>query len=428
MTDRALATTELDRITRRAKLVAVSKLSPHPDNPRTITPERMAQLKQNLERDPGMLEARPLIALPDGRVIGGNQRLIAARELGWKRLPVIVVDLDEATAREWMLRDNNGFGEWDDGALALMLAGLDSDGVDLALTGFDEGRIEELLAGLVPPSEADPDEVPPLPRHAVTTPGEVFDLGPHRLICGDATDPATLARLLGDERPDIVWTDPPYGVDVQGRTAEKLRIQNDNLLVGDLQALLASAFAAAAAVCRKGAAWYVAAPMGPQMAAFTGPLLELGIWRQTIIWVKDSFVLARADYHYRHEAVLYGAVAGEATLAPPDLAYAEDGSDALIYGWEPSASHIRPPTRKQDTIWAVPRPKASADHPTTKPVALIERALQNSSRRGDIVLDVFAGSGSTLIAAERLGRVARLVEIDPVYCDVIRDRYEAFVG
>src|SRR5881392_3291954 len=204
----------------------LERLRPWPENPRTIRPERLEQLKQALSDDREMLQARPLIALPDGTVIAGNQRLRAARELGWATIPVITVALEPERARLWALRDNNPYGDWDEPALAELLAELAAGGVDLALSGFAGGEIDRLLAGIE--AASDPDDAPPLPAgEPESEPGRIHDLGPHRLACGDARDGELLGRLLEGERPGLLWSDPPYGVDYVGKTASALTIAND---------------------------------------------------------------------------------------------------------------------------------------------------------------------------------------------------------
>lgn len=226
---------------------------------------------------------------------------------------------------------------------------------------------------------------------------------------------------------DAVWTDPPYGVAYVGKTKAALTIQNDNLGLGDLTEFLRRTLGAALAVCRPGGAWYVAAPAGPAFLAFATVLTELGVWRQTISWVKNVLVMGHSDYHYRHEPVFYGHVPGAEPPALPPAEY-DETTEALLYGWAPGAAHQPPPDRKQDTVWEFPKPKASRQHPTMKPVALIEKALRNSTRAGSVVLDPFGGSGSTLIACHLTGRVARLVELDPRYVDVICRRYQQHTG
>jgi site-specific DNA-methyltransferase (adenine-specific) len=208
--------------------------------------------------------------------------------------------------------------------------------------------------------------------------------------------------LLGGEHADLVWTDPPYGVGYVGKTADRLQIPNDALEGRALQGLLAAAFDSALPHLRPGAAVYVAAPSGALFLDFAVVLAERNLWRQTLVWVKDQFVMGRSDYHYRHESI--------------------------FYGWVPGGPHRAPPDRTQDTVWEIDRPRRSAEHPTMKPVALIARALENSTLPGQLVVDPFAGSGSTLIAAHGSGRAARLIELDPDYADVICRRFQGHTG
>jgi DNA modification methylase len=284
-----------------------------------------------------------------------------------------------------------------------MLAELAADGVDLALAGFGSADLDRLLAEL--PVARDPDEAPPLPARPQSRPGCLYELGPHRLLCGDATDPEQLERLLAAEQAEVLWTDPPYGVEYTGKTREALRIQNDEAAA--LPELLRAAFAAADQVLAPSARFYIAAPAGPRGTEFRLAVGEVG-WRlhQTLVWVKQTPVLGHSDYHYMHEDVLYGWKAGSGRPGRGR----HRGS--RWYGGH-----------DQTSVFFHDRPARSAEHPTMKPVALIEAQLRNSSLRGDLVLDPFAGSGSTLIAAERLGRRCAAVELDPRYCDVIRRRY-----
>src|SRR5881392_2759590 len=377
-----------------------------PENPRTIRPERLEQLKRALAADPEMLQARPLLALPDGTVIAGNQRLRAARELGWQTIPVITVELERERARLWALRDNNPYGEWNEPALAELLAELGEGGVDLALAGFGERELERLLAGIEP--AADPDEAPPLPeREPESELGRIYQLGPHRLACGDARDGELLRRLHGDQRPQLLWSDPPYGVDYVGKTKRALAIANDD---DGAAALLEAALRAADPLLAPAARFYLAIPARPQGTAFRLALERLG-WRhqQTLVWVKNALVLGRSDYHYQDEEILYGFRPGPGRPGrgshPGSRWYGDDA---------------------QSSVFFVDRPARSEAHPTMKPVALVAAQLRNSSRRGDPVLDLFAGSGSTLIACEQLGRRCFAVELDPRYCDVIRHRYQEY--
>src|SRR5579862_6928134 len=224
----------------RAVATSLAELRAWPENPRRISPGQLDALQRALTADPEMLWARPLIALPDGLVVCGNQRLRAALELGWTTIPTIRVDLDTERARLWALRDNNTFGEWDEGALASLLEELSADGVDLALTGFDSSELDRLLADLQP--AADPDEAPPLPAAPDSQPGCIYELGPHRLACGDARDPDLLAALAAGAQVEVVWSDPPYGVGYVGKTKNALTIDNDT--TDGLPGLLSGAFAA----------------------------------------------------------------------------------------------------------------------------------------------------------------------------------------
>jgi DNA modification methylase len=386
--------------------VPLDRLRCWPDNPRLITPARLEDLQRALAEDPEMLRARPLIALPDGTVIAGNQRLVALRALGWPSAPVVVADIGRERARVWALRDNAAYGEWDDEALAELLRELAEGGVDLALTGFEAAELDRLLSGFTP--SVDPDAAPPLPEEADSVAGEIYRLGSHRLLCGDATDPDQLAALLEGAQAEVLWTDPPYGLGYVGKTKQALRIANDN--AAGLDALLRRAFAAIDTVFAPAGRFYIASPAGLPGLTFRQAVVAAG-WQlhQTLVWAKQTPVLSHCDYLYAHEDVLYG--------------------------WKPGAG--RPGRGRhrgsrwygnnaQQSVFHVDRPARSAEHPTMKPVALIAAMLKNSSRRGDPVLDPFAGSGSTLIACESLGRRCLAVEIDPRYCDVIRRRHEEY--
>jgi site-specific DNA-methyltransferase (adenine-specific) len=320
-----------------------------------------------------------------------------------------------------LLMDNraNDLASYDDPALADILKQLMETEQRLEGTGFDPDDLEQLLRDIdaeqLPTVMGDPDDVPEdVP--AKTVPGDVWLLGRHRLRCGDSTSPSDLEALMNGKQADMVWTDPPYGVAIVGGAGAGGRdtpaeqrlakggktINNDALDKPALTQFLRDSLGNAAEHTKPGGVWYVAAPSGDLFQSFSIPLTDLGIWRHTLVWVKDSFVMGRADYHYRHEAI--------------------------FYGWKPGAAHKEPPDRKQDSVWEIARPKRNAEHPTMKPVALIERAITNSSNYGELVLDPFGGSGSTLIAAEQTNRTAYLMELDPHYCDVICARFQKATG
>ncbi len=385
--------------------VPLGRLRPWPGNPRRIAPARLDDLKRALLDDPMMLWWRPLIARLDGTVVCGNHRLLAAIVLGWNSIPVLYVDIDDERARMWALRDNNAWAEWDEPVLAELLAELAAGGVELALTGFESRDLDRILAGFEQP--ADPDDAPALPAGAPESqPGEVYPLGDHLLLCGDSRQADPVARLLGQERAEVLLTDPPYGVDYIGKTERRLRIRNDD--PDGLPALLDDAFAAADAVLAPSARFYIASPTGPRGTIFRLALDHVG-WRfhQELVWAKNSPVLGHSDYHLQHEAVLYGWKPGPGRPGRGRHAGSRWSGD-----------------NRQTSVMFFDRPSRSTAHPTMKPVALLETLLRNSTRRGDIVFEPFAGSGSTLIACERLGRRCFAVEIDPAYCDVIRRRYQ----
>lgn len=337
-------------------------------------------------------------------VIAGNHRAEAARALGLDTIPAVVLDVTEEQATRIALADNrtSDLADYDNDALVLMLQSLD----DLTGTGYDDIDLQDLLGEFdtdTPDGLNDPDDVPATPTKPITRPGDIITLGPHRVVCGDSTLADTYQALLGTERADAVWTDPPYGVSYEGKTAAKLTIENDRLDTTELRAFLDASLGATRDHTKPGAMWYVAAPHGPQFQAFVGTLTELDIWRQTLVWVKDQFALGHSDYHYRHEAI--------------------------FYGWTPGAARLHPtPDRTQDTVLEFDKPQRNGDHPTMKPVPLIAYCLGNSANHGDTILDPFGGSGSTLIAAHQLGMNARLIELDPVYVDVICRRYQEHTG
>lgn len=333
--------------------------------------------------------------------------------------------ISDRLARRHMLADNRSseLGTNDAAQLAALLSEI-AEEEGLVGTGFDDETLDDLLREIASGDKPKPeDAAPDLPVVATSQPGDVLVLGDHKLLCADATDPDSFVLLMGDERADMVWTDPPYGVKIVGRTKNKLKISNDDLDAAGTERLLRGALGNAAQWSRPGAAWHVAAPGGPEMLPFAKVLTDLEIWRQTITWVKDRFVMGRSDYHYRHEPVMVGAIDGaEPQPIPPDEYLVEH--EVALYGWKPGAAHDPMPDRKQDSVWEIPRPGASKDHPTMKPIELVARAVRNHTKVEALVLDPFAGSGTTLMACEQEARAARCIELDPRYCDVIVARWE----
>ncbi|SHL47528.1 site-specific DNA-methyltransferase (adenine-specific) [Pseudonocardia thermophila] len=376
-------------------------------NPRVGNTSRIAEsLTVNGQYKPVVVNRGTHTGRPN-EVLAGNHTLKAARDLGWETLAAVTVDVDDDQAARIVAADNrtSDLGSYDNRLLLELLTDLPNlDG-----TGYDPGDLDALEALLDADVEAqdevplnDPDDSPDTPAEPYCKTGDLWVLGSHRLAVGDSTDPGVWDLLLNGDKADMVWTDPPYGVSYVGKTADALTIENDSLDADSLRDFLRAALGLASTHTRPGGCWYVASPPGELSLVFGGVLVELEVLRQTLIWVKDQFVMGRSDYHYRHELV--------------------------FYGWVPGAAHHAVLDRTQDTVHEYPRPKRSKEHPTMKPVALIARHITNSTDRNQLVVDPFGGSGSTLIAAHDAGRRAAVIEIDPKYADVICRRYQEHTG
>ena len=383
--------------------VRAGDLRPHPGNWRRHPEHQRAALRALL-RDIGYADA--LLARPEGDslvLIDGHLRKSLDPE---QVVPVLVLDVTEEEADTLLatLDPLAALARPDLGALAALLERVQSSSQAVRDLLADLARGAGLPARSV---LTDPEEVPAVPGSPRTRPGDLWVLGQHRLLCGDATNKEDVARLMDGERADLLWTDPPYGVDYVGKTPKAMRITGDS--PQGLAELLEAAFTQAGAVLRPGARIYLAHPAGPLSVLFLQAFLAQG-WRlhQTLVWVKDSIVLGHGDYHYRHEPIAFGYVPGPGRW----------GRGAR--GWYGG--------NDQSSVIEVPRPAASREHPTTKPVELIRRCLVNSTKEGDRVLDPFCGSGSTLIACEVMGRQGHGMEIDPTYCDVAVARWEALTG
>lgn len=359
----------------------------------------------------------PILVDGEGVIIAGHTRLLAAQRLGLGEVPVVVCDdLTDAQVKAYRLADNRTAQEstWDYELLNIELGDLSTLDIDLSLTGFDPDELAGLPLNVGAGSEVVEDEAPEPPAEPVTKTGDLWLLGGHRVLCGDATDAACYVLLMQGNKAECVWTDPPYGVDIGAKNrylnsiAPSNRVEddmhNDSLNDDELAAMLRAAFAGAATASLAGAAWYVAAPPGPLHVLFGAELKALGIWHQTIQWVKNNatFSPMGVDYHWQAEPI--------------------------FYGWVPGAAHRYYGGRKQTTVWEIDRPTASPEHPSMKPVALVARSVENSSRMGELVLDPFLGSGTTLIAAEQTGRICYGLELAPRYCDVIVTRWQNFTG
>ena len=346
-----------------------------------------------------------LVVDESGVLIVGHTRFKAALKLGLAEVPVHVArDLTPEQARAYRLADNQTatLATWDDGKLVQELAALQGADFDLSLTGFPEDELLRLLTAPPGDGAGDPDAVPEPPAEPITRPGDLWLLGRHRLLCGDATKSEHLARLLPDGPADMLLTDPPYNVAYRGKTAEALTIANDDMSAEQYRAFLTTAFIASKDRLKPGGAFYVwhadTAGLDVRTACADAGLTV----RQCLVWVKSGLVLGRQDYHWKHEPVLYG--------------------------WNDGAPHTWLGDRSQTTVLEFDKPARNADHPTTKPVELFAYLLGNSCPPGGTVLDPFAGSGTALVAAEQTGRSAVLLELDPRYCDVIVQRFELLTG
>jgi site-specific DNA-methyltransferase (adenine-specific) len=403
-----------------ALAVPIDSVEQWPGNPRRGSVEK---LQASLRR---WGQPRPiLVQKSSGRIVAGNHLHRAAKALGWDQIAASVVDMTDTEAEAYLLADNqlSDTSTNDPEALTAWLQKLYDEGAVDAAIGFSSEELDRFLAGVAAGS-TEADDVPDTPadRDIYVKPGELWKLGRHRVLCGDATDPMAYARILGNEQAGMLWTDPPYGVEYVGKTEEQLVIANDATDEDALSALLRSAFRLAVDQLRPGGAVYVAAPGGSMGTAFVAALKELGVYRQTIVWVKDVFVMGRSDYHWRHELLHNGAKPDEGKKSKVKSA------QPVHYGWRPGAAHYFVTDRTLDTVWEIDRPKASREHPTMKPVELVERSITSSSKRGDIVLDPFAGSGTTIIAAERTDRYAAAIELEPRYAQVCIERWARYTG
>ncbi len=397
---------------------ALSELHPAEYHPRVMLvpeDEEYQRIRRSIE-EYGYVD--PIIINSDGTIIGGHQRYHILRELGYGMAHVVVVDLDKNAEKALNVALNKISGEWDDEKLCGLLQDLDLSGYDFSLTGFTRPELDGLQLKLnideaVEDGDFDIDKAINDCETPATERGDLWILGRHRLFCGDALDPGDVARLMGDRKADLYLTDPPYNVALglggsfdearrRHRRKDGLVIANDKMDNNDFRSFLADAFNMAKSALKPGAAFYIWHADG-QGYYFRGACMDIG-WqvRQCLIWEKDLFTLGRQDYQWQHEPCLYG--------------------------WNGGAGHTWYSDRCQTTILTFERPKRSESHPTMKPVPMFGYLIQNSTKPGDVVLDSFGGSGTTVIAAEQLGRAAYVMELDERYCDVIIKRWEEQTG
>jgi len=380
----------------------IDKLIPYARNARTHSPEQIAQVAASITEF-GFVN--PILVGADKVIIARHARLLAAKQLGMKEVPVIVLaHLSETQRRALVIADNRLAlnAGWDDTLLHTELAALQDVNFNLDLMGFAEDELARLLAEQDKVGLTDEDATPAPPEVPTTITCDLWLLGGHKVLAGDATVLADIDRLMGTDSADLVFTDPPYNVDYEGQTDSKMKIQNDNMPAAEFKTFLESAFKSYRHLMKTGASIYVCHSSSMQRE-FQNAMEVAGFEvRCQIIWAKNTFGWGFGRYKYQHEPIFYAHIAKQ--------------SDAW-YG-----------DKSQSTIWQEKKPAASRLHPTMKPVELIERALINSSKAGDVVVDLFGGSGSTMIACARRGRKARLLEIDPKYADVITRRYQEYTG
>ena len=348
----------------------------------------------------------PIIIDNNNVIIAGHTRLKAAEKLGIKKVPCIIADdLTDEQIKAFRIADNSTaqIAEWD---MAKLQAELDAIDFDMSSFGLQE-QMDEIEKLIENEKEITEDEVPEVDEENEPTCklGDIWQLGEHRLMCGDSTDKATVEMLMNGKKADMIFTDPPYNVDYEGKGKERLKIQNDSFATDEecAKRLWLPAFENMQSVANDCCAYYCCMPQGGTHMMMMMMMMKAG-WqvKHELIWKKQSIVLNRADYNYQHEPILYG--------------------------WNKTHKFYGKGKFYTTSVWEFDRPTKSKEHPTMKPIALIVEALDNSSKKRDIVLDLFGGSGSTLIACEQNNRICYMMELDPKYCDVIIKRWENLTG
>lgn len=386
------------------KTLPISELQPASYNPRKeLKPgdPEFEKLKRSIDEF-GYVELVVVNAANHNTVISGHQRLAVLKHLGQTIVDCVVVELDETREKALNVAMNKISGDWDQDKLALLIADLDASDFDAELTGFNDEEIQSLIGSLDENEVADDDFdlTKALEAAAFVEPGDLWTVGRHRLYCGDATNPEDVEILMGGKKANLVLTDPPYGVSFESSSG--LSIKNDAIKGEAFYEFLLAAFTNMAAVLEKGGSAYVF-HADTEGLNFRKAFIDAGFKLSgCCIWVKDSLVLGRSPYQWQHEPVLYG--------------------------WKPGGKHKWYADRKQTTVWNFAKPKKNADHPTSKPLDLLAYPISNSTQANSIVLDTFAGSGSTLMACEQTDRIAYCMELDPKYASVILRRYAESTG
>lgn len=425
-----------DKVERRA----VADLVPYVRNARTHSDEQVGQIAASIKEWGWTV---PVLVDEDGGIIAGHGRILAAQRLGIEDVPCMVAQgWTEAQRKAYVIADNKLAlnAGWDDGMLGDELQSLQELGFEIGLTGFSDAEFDALVQDEIEPDGlTDDDAVPATGPEPISGHGMVWQLGDHRVMCGDSLDLDSVQALCAGQ-VDAVWTDPPYNVNYESKAG---KIKNDHMKDEAFRKFLRDAFVSAYAVMRPGAPIYVA-HADTEGFNFRGAFCEAGFKMSgCLVWVKSSLVLGRSDYQWRHEPILYGWKEGAAhswyggrakttvadaddvpfTVQPDGSVLVESGGDLFrITGEALEVEALK------GSVVRCEKPKRSAEHPTMKPVALVLGQMKNSTKRGDVVLDLFGGSGTTLIACHKSGRHARLMEFDPKYCDVIVRRWQEFTG
>jgi DNA modification methylase len=393
----------MQAVAKHIELLLIDKLIPWARNPRTHSDVQVAQIAASIAE---FGFNNPILVDTKAGIIAGHGRLLAARKLGLKEVPVIVLDhLSETQKRAYVIADNQLAlnAGWDEGLLRIELAALQAEDFNIDIIGFEDEELMRLLAAQdAAEGLTDEDSIPELPETPVSEAGDLWILGDHKLLVGDATDGDDVATLMAGIAADLIFTDPPYNVDYEGHTEDRLKIKGDRMSDADFRRFLEGAFRACRTAVKPGASLYVCHSSSWQRE-FQNALETAGFEvRCQIVWAKNTFAWGFGRYKFQHEPIFYAHVAGQ-----KDPWYGD---------------------KSQSTLWCENKPAANRLHPTMKPVELIERALLNSSKAGDVVVDLFGGAGSTLIGCERRGRRARLMEIDPKYADCIVRRFQEYTG
>ena len=388
--------------TKEMQLVDIEKLIPYVNNARTHSPEQITKLRSSL-REFGFVN--PVIVDRDFNIIAGHGRVMAAKEEGIKQVPCVYADyLTEAQKKAYIIADNRMAMDagWDEELLRVELEALDAADFDLAMTGFDEKELADLFSDDTD-SEAEDDDfdlTAALEKAAFVEPGDVWIVGKHRLVCGDATSKEDVEKLMDGKKANMLLTDPPYGVSF--KSSSGLTIKNDSMKNEEFYNFLKASFDAVVEHMEKGGVGYVF-HADTEGLNFRQAFVDAGFHLAgCCIWVKDSLVLGRSDYQWQHEPVLYG--------------FLQNGS----HPWFSD--------RKQTTIWNFKKPKRNENHPTSKPLDLLGYPIGNSTQENAIVVDTFGGSGSTMMACEQMNRVCYMMELDPKYASVILRRYVEDTG